>query len=126
MVENNQIPKEATYYQILPFDENGEGPTLCSSKRPISLLNTIMKLLELIIVRRIIMSVEKKLATCQFAYRRQRSTERLLAELDGYVQDAPNAGQATYMVGLDMEGAFDHADIARLMEELKICVAQEI
>ena len=118
MIETDRIPEEATKYHVLPFDKVGKDPSLCGSERPISLLNTFMKLLELIIVRRLMGTVEPYMADCQYAYQRQRSAEILLADLDSFVQDASAKTWATYLVGLDIEGAFDTANLIRLMEAL--------
>ena len=52
MIEQNQIPPEVAWYHILPFAKAGKDPCMCGSKSPISLLNTFMKLLEMILVRR--------------------------------------------------------------------------
>ena len=53
MVETNQIPGLATHYHILPFDKPGKDPQACENKRPISLINAAVKLLEAVVLRRI-------------------------------------------------------------------------
>ena len=42
----------------------------------------------------------------------------LLADLDASIQDSSVYGQTTYLVGLDIESAFDNADIVCLMGQL--------
>ena len=87
MIEKNQIPSGVCCYHILPFDEGGRDPSLRSSKRPTSLPNATMRLLELIIARRLMAKVEPKQADSQYTYQRQRITESLFADLDEFVQD---------------------------------------
>ena len=116
MIEDNYIPREVCCYDILPFDKASKNPALCSRGRPISLLSSYMKLLESIIVRRLTAGLETLMASGQYAYLRQRSTELLLADLDSFSQDGVSQNKTTYLVGLDMEGAFDNANLLRLME----------
>ena len=54
----------------------------------------------------------------QYAYQRQRSAEILLAYLGSFAQGGARENQVTYLVGLDIEGAFDTADPLRLMGAL--------
>ena len=65
MIETNQIPDMARKYHILPFDKAGKDPSQCSSNRPISLLNTYMKLLEMVIARRTMGYLEPSLTDSQ-------------------------------------------------------------
>ena len=66
MIEKNLIPKEATWYHILPFDKVGKDPGVCGSKRPISLLNAMYKLYALIIRFRLEKGVERYIMKTQF------------------------------------------------------------
>ena len=52
MAEENYIPPELCQYFIIPLDKMGKGPSSCEGKRPISLLNTFITVLETILVRR--------------------------------------------------------------------------
>ena len=119
MIEDNNIPEEACRYYIVPFDKVGKDPSQCSAKRPISLLNTSMKLLESIVVRRLQTVLEPKITGNQYAYQRKRSAEILLADLDSFVGDSLRESRAIYMAGLDIQGAFDNADLLCLIEALK-------
>ena len=60
-------------------------------------------------------TVESKLAGCQYAYQRQRSTGLLLADPDARIQDGSTRGQMIHFLGSDIEGAFDNANFIRLM-----------
>ena len=86
----------------------------------------MMKLLELILVRRLMPKLEGKLAEEQYAYQKARSTELLLADLDRFVRQGRQAGRTTYMVGMDVAGAFDSASLPRLVETLRCYGIPEI
>ena len=68
IVERNYLPKDARRSIIVPLDEAGKYPTLRSSKRPIALLSTLVKLLELVLVRRVMPHVGSKIPRSQYAH----------------------------------------------------------
>ena len=68
MLEHNYIPKAVRHFFIIPLDKQGKDPTKLANKRPIALLSPLMKLLELVLVRRIIPIVETGLSEDQYAY----------------------------------------------------------
>ena len=77
-----------------------------------------MKFLELIVVRRLTADLEPLMAGGQHTYSRQRSTELLLADLDGSIQDSVQQDKTAYLAGLDVEGAFDNANLMCLVDAL--------
>ena len=102
----------------MPLDKAGKDPARCAKKRPIALLSPMVKLLELILVRRILPSVEQRISCSQYAYQRARSTEILLSDLDHSVTGNVRDKKTTYVVGLDVAGAFDSASLGKLVEAL--------
>ena len=118
MVENDRIPGKLRRLFIVPLDKPGKDPTQCSNERPTALLSPMIKLLELVLARRIMPHVENKISGSQYAYRRARSTEVLLSDLDRYVTDNIAGKKITYVVGLDVAGAFDSASLIKLVEAL--------
>merc|ERR1712113_557311 len=78
----------------------------------------MLKLLELVIVRRILPIVEDHLSPDQYAYQRVRSTETLLSDLDWFVGKNRREDKITYIAGLDIEGAFDSAGHLKLIDSL--------
>lgn len=74
-----------------------------------------MKLMELVLARRITPGLEGRLAKEQYAYQHARSTEALLADLDRFVTRGIDEGWATYVMGLDIAGAFDSASLQKLV-----------
>ena len=55
----------------------------------------------------------------QYAYQRRRSTELLLADLDSFAHQQIDKGRQCYLVGLDIEGAFDNADIGKVLQKIR-------
>ena len=118
MIEHNYISKALRRFFIIPLDKQGKDPTKSSNKRPIALLSPLMKLLELVLVRRIIPKVESGLSEDQYAYQRSRSTEVMLSDLDRFASENRAKKRYTYIVGLDIAGAFDSASLEKLTETL--------
>ena len=85
MVEQNHIPKRLRHFFIAPLGKAGKDPVKCASKRPIALLSPLIKLLELVLARRILLFVGGRISSSQYAYRRTRSSEILLSDLDRFV-----------------------------------------
>ena len=126
MVEWDCVPKPVRSFYIVPLDKAGKDPRKCANKRPIALLSPMMKLLELILVRRLLPKLEGKLAEEQYAYQKARSTELLLEDLDRFVRKGKQEGWITYMVGMDVAGAFDSASLPRLVETLRYYAIPDI
>ena len=119
MLERNQIPSLLRRFYVVPLDKPGKDPNSCDGKRPIALLSPLMKLLEMILVRRMLPMLEETLSGGQYAYQQGRSTELLLGDLDAFVEDSMTRGWHTYMVGLDIQGAFDSASLVQLVRTLR-------
>ena len=104
-------------------DKAGRDPTRCENKRPMALLSPLVKLLELGLVRRMLPMLEGGIpermpAEGRYAYQKGRSTEILLADLDAFAEGNVKDGFSTYVVGLDIDGAFDSASLPGLVETL--------
>ena len=119
MLETAIIPKNLKQFYIIPLDKPGKDPTSCGGKRPIALLPSLMKMLELIIVRRILPIVSDIMSEDQYAYQRARSTEILLADLDHFVTTSRNKNKTVYLMGLDIAGAFDSAAHQKIIDSLE-------
>ena len=94
-------------------------PSDPDNMRPISLINTMVKMLECIVYHRILPNVEPRLYENQYAYRRQRGTEHHLVSIMDQVQRALLEGCFAYMVSFDIAGAFDRVSHALLMQALR-------
>ena len=115
MVEGDAIPLAARRYYMLPLDKAGRDPIPRESKRPISHLRTFMKLRESSLARRMNPISGPVAADNQYALWRTRSAELSLADLDSFVDGRLNNGRMAYLVGRDIEGAFDNADLPTFM-----------
>ena len=77
--------------------------------RPISLLSIVGKILESIIVDQLTIYIERNylLSNKQFGFRQNRSTADLLLNLSTDWNKALDNGKYTYVIALDIAGAFD-------------------
>lgn len=66
---------------ISPLLKPGKRPHILENRRPMSLLNTLVRVLECVIYRRTLPRVEPRLLPGQYAYRHSRDTERHLVSL---------------------------------------------
>ena len=85
---------------------------------PFRAASSFMQLLETIGARRQESQQGPVLTNNQYAYQRQRSAELLLADLDSFAQATSSQGRAIYMLGLEIEGVSDSADLLGLMPPL--------
>ena len=111
MLETDQVPDMLGRFYVAPRDKPGKGPTRCEGKRPIALPSTLMKLLEMILVRRMLPQLEDSLSGGQYAYQQGSSTELQLGDLDSFVVANKACSRQTYVLGLDIQGAFDCASL---------------
>ena len=109
--------------KILPIHKPGKDKTLPQSYRPISLLNTLSKLLEAIILNRLHKHEleHKQLIPEQFGFRSKHWTVQQLARLTDSVSLNFNINKSTCALFLDMEKAFDTVWHEGLITKLKNC-----
>ena len=115
MVRSGCVPKPLLEIIIVPIDKPGKNPHLCESKRPISLINVIMKVAEIAVYNRVIHTIEPDLDPAQHAYRRSRGTETHMAALCNTLQEALTTQKYAYVASLDISAAFDAAPHELLM-----------
>ena len=96
------------------MDKPCKGPSECKNARRIALLSSVVKLFELILVRKILPIVAKHLSPGQYSYQGARSTEALLSDLDFFVTTKRELGRAVYIAGLDVAESFDRASHLKL------------
>ena len=78
-----------------------------SNYKPISNLNTISKVLEHLLLVRLIPHVLANLCRLQSAYRQYHSAETALLRISNHLFEAPDAKKVTVVVDLDLSAAFD-------------------
>ena len=115
-----KIPEVLCRVHVVLLKKPGKDPRQAGNRRPISLINTAMKILEGIIYNRIIHRVEPMLSPEQYAYRRARGTEHHLVSIMDLIHRALIGGQYVYLVSFDIAGAFDRVSHYGLTEELKL------
>ncbi|GBN39919.1 Putative protein in type-1 retrotransposable element R1DM, partial [Araneus ventricosus] len=95
---------------IVLFHKDGKEADKIKSYRPVTLLPTIGKVLEQILLRRLNHTLKKKniLHHNQFGFREGRSTDDAIHQLAEKIQDAKNKQLHTMVISLDIQGAFDH------------------
>lgn len=108
---------------ILVFQKAGKDPRLASSYRPISLLNTLSKLLEAIFSIRLDNFTHENNIICkeQFGFRHQHSTQQQIIRITEFITDNFNKNRNTGAVLLDEAKAFDsvwHNGLIRKLIEL--------
>lgn len=89
--------------------------------RPISLLSILGKIYEKIIVNRITAFFDENclLSSKQFGFRKARSTSDLLLQLSSKWNKSLDNGEYTYVIALDIAGAFDRVWHGGLITKLK-------
>ena len=94
---------------ILAFEKPGKDKKLPQNYRPISLLPTMGKIFERLILNRVLAHLNKNkiLIDEQFGFRAHRSTVQQLLRITYKVSDNFNKNKSTAMLLLDIEKAFD-------------------
>ena len=119
IVRSGNFPQPLLQLYVTPLDKPGKDAEACASKRPISLISVLAKLLETAILNRILPRIEPQLDGRQYAYRRARGTELHLLEIFDFISEAGERGDYVYVASMDVDSAFDkvaHASIIRTAE----------
>lgn len=119
------FPKKWKTANILAFKKPNKDKSLPVSYRPISLLNTMSKIFEIIILNRFLKfeNDNKILIDEQFGFRRNRSTVQQLTRIAHNISCNFNINKSTAMVLLDIEKAFDtvwHKFLIYLLYDYKL------
>lgn len=89
-----------------------------NNHRPKSLINTLGKVFEITLAKRLKIDILSKIRPEQFAFRLQHSTTSQLIKLVDYLANTTNRGEKTAAVFLDLEKAFDKVWHDRLLHKL--------
>ena len=123
VLETGHLPLPMLKLHIVPLEKPQKDPEECGAKRPISLLNTISKVLESLVLVRMINGADMDLDGRQYAYRPHRGTETHLTEFHDFVREAYNKGERIYVAAVDVDSAFDnvpHNELIRTAMERKV------
>ena len=116
IMDTGSLPLPMLKLHIVPLDKPLKDPEECSSKRPISLLNTLSKVLESMVLTRMINMTGMNLDGRQYAYRPHRGTETHLIELHDFVRTAQDRGEYIYLGAVDVDSAFDNVPHTALLQ----------
>ena len=112
MLEDGLLPQTWKRAKIIPIVKPGKETSDDISKyRPISLINTAAKVLEKVLINRIMHHIYSNnlMSKSQYGFTPQTSTVDAVMALKEFVQESINAGQYVVVISLDDKGAFDAA-----------------
>ena len=115
------FPQKFKIAQVTPLlKKRGLDPTDPASYRPISNLNTISKILERLVLARIVphVSTLPSFDAVQSAYRKCHSTETALLKITDDIFNGFNDHRSTILVALDQSAAFDCIDHSTMIRRL--------
>lgn len=108
---------------VVPRKRGKDNYTVPKAYRPIALLNTLSKVMDAIVARRLSYLVETQhvLPDTHMGGRKMRSTEHALHTVTSRIYPAWNKGkgQVASLLLLDVSGAFDNVSHARLLHNLR-------
>jgi hypothetical protein len=115
------VPSQWKMAVVIPIPKRGKDTTLVTGFRPISLLPTIGKLLDVIMVHRVapLMETGDLLPETQSGSRRGRSTDDQLFRLSEEAAVATASGKTVVTAFLDVTAAFDSVWHAGLLWKLR-------
>ena len=119
VLNKNKIPQLWKTSKIIPLLKPGKDPTEGKSYRPISLLCSIAKLLEKIVLNRIQPFIPK--TKYQHGYKKKHSTTTALQKITNIIANGFNQKRPpkrTVLIAVDMSKAFDVVDHTKLIEKL--------
>ncbi|CAB0033468.1 unnamed protein product [Trichogramma brassicae] len=102
---------------VVLYKGGGKDPSKARSYRPISLLNGMSKVLEILMVGRLNTIMSGLWCEKQYGFRKGKSTEDLLTDLIGMVRSSRSIYVAALLV--DFKGAFDFLRWPRMLDRLK-------
>ena len=103
------FPQQWKVSKVVAIPKPGKNQSYAENYRPISLLNTLSKVVEKIYCTRINAFIKKHnlLIDEQFGFRANHSTTAQLARLVDHISDGFNLHKHTRMILLDIAKAFD-------------------
>ena len=116
------FPKRWKRAIIIPIIKPGkENSNDIAKYRPISLISTLAKVLERVLMGRIMhyLHSHNLLSQNQYGFTPQTSTIDAVMDLKHYIQRSMDEGQYAALISLDVQGAFDAAWWPRILYSLK-------
>lgn len=109
MMEDSHYPSNWKLAKIITLPKPGKNGMFPQNRRPISLLNTMVKVFEKIIIKRLQKTVDKKklLPNQQIGFRQNHSTIHAASRVAKYIVKGYNNKKSTLLLCMDIEKAFD-------------------
>ena len=104
---SGSLPPEITDATVVEIFKKGD-PTLPENYRPISLLNTVIKIYATIIKRKIEAGIDAELQPTQFGFRKGKSTIDAIQCIRRLMDKAERGGKPLGIVMIDWEKAFEN------------------
>lgn len=119
-IKRNIIPFEWRFIKVVSILKPGKDPSFVDSRRPISLLSCLRKLMERMILNRLELWAESNnvFPSSQYGFRRGRGTRDCVALLASQIQLAFNKKQNVISTFLDVSGAYDSVLIDLLYNKM--------
>ena len=120
-LDSHTIPEDWLDSHLSPVPKPEKDPTSIKGYRIVTMQNTVGKLLEKIVARRLAIQLEEKdlLPPTLGSYRAKKDTWTNAAVLASDVYDAFEKKQETLAVALDLEDAYNRVDFGILMRTLR-------
>ncbi|GBM93049.1 Putative protein in type-1 retrotransposable element R1DM [Araneus ventricosus] len=115
-----RFPKSLKEGIIVLFHKKGKEPRNISSYRPITLLPTLGKLLEKLLLQRFNYYLEKnnKLHDQQYGFRQGKSVDLALSTLVSKLEEAKRKDLQTLFISIDIKGAFDNLQYSSIKNSI--------
>ena len=119
-LSSGNFPSKLKQCRVIPIFKSGSRLE-CDNYRPISLLNSISKVLEKIVCEKLIYHLETNnlLYVHQYGFLPNRSTEQNLLQITKYITEALNDKMLCVGVFLDLKKAFDVCSHEILLKKLE-------
>ena len=120
MLHNIYFPRCWKIGQYVLFAKDGKPKDRIESYRPISLLSTIGKLFERLLMKRLMDRIEEELNTVnQFGFMKGRSTITAAEKLIKKMKAVKKKKKLGIVIAIDIKGAFDNLKWSQIMSSLR-------
>ena len=119
-IEEGTFPENMKKADVVPLYKSKDKQE-CSNYRPISLLITLLKLLEKLIYKRVYLFLEKteQIFPSQYGFRTSNSCENAVSELLSTIIKGKEEGLYTVSLFLDLSKAFDSLDHGMMLNKVE-------
>ncbi|OAQ57981.1 reverse transcriptase [Purpureocillium lilacinum] len=121
-IRDGVVPHQWRTAKIIPLKKPERGDyTVAKAWRPISLLSTLGKVLEVVVAERLSYAVEAYglLPANHFGARKRRSADQALMLLQEQIYKAWRMGRVLSLISFDVKGAYNGVCKERLLERLR-------